>query len=410
MIDPSRAENAREPLLPTRARSGWLLPRVVDRLAALRRGRLRVVLPDGTARLLRGAEPGPEAELAILAPRAAWRTLLGGSVGFGESYVAGEWDSPDLPTLLELLDRNADAWGGRYYGSAVLAAIRRLRHAWRRNSRPGARRNIRAHYDLGNDFYAAWLDPTMIYSAALFEDGATDLETAQLAKCRHLARLIDLRPGHRLLEIGSGWGAFAILAAREFGARVTSLTISPAQAELARRRVQEAGLSERVEIRLQDYRDVTGRFDRIASIEMLEAVGEAYWPVFFGRLRDRLEPDGVAGLQLITIADPWFETYRRHPDFIQTYIFPGGMLPSPTVLTRLYREAGLLPTAERTFGGDYARTLALWRERFEAAWPELRGQGFDERFRRLWRYYLAYCEAGFRTGSIDVRQVRLVPA
>jgi cyclopropane-fatty-acyl-phospholipid synthase len=376
-------------------------------LEALRRGSLRLVSPDGTVRLLRGAEPGPSADLQLHSARLARRTLLGGSVGFAESYIAGEWDSPDLVTLLELFDRNAEAFGRSYYGSRALALLRRLRHAVRANNRVMARRNIRAHYDLGNEFFAAWLDPTMLYSSALFEDGAADLEAAQLAKCRHLARLIDLRPGHRLLEIGSGWGAFAILAARECGARVTSLTISPAQAEYARRRVQEAGLADRLEIRLEDYRDATGRFDRIASIEMIEAVGEAYWPVFFARLRDRLAPGGIAGLQLITIADAWFEAYRSNPDFIQTYIFPGGMLPSPSVLARQYRMAGLVPTAERTFGGDYARTLALWRARFEAAWPELRGRGFDERFRRLWRYYLAYCETGFRTGSIDVRQVRL---
>lgn len=389
------------------AAGGLLLRRLVERLARLRYGTLRLVLPDGTVRLVRGAEPGPSADLELHKSRLAWRTLLGGSVGFAESYVAGEWDSPDLVALLELFDRNAEAFGRAYYGNRLLALLRRLRHAARANSRPMARRNIRAHYDLGNDFFAAWLDPTMLYSSALFEDGAADLEAAQLAKCRHLARLIGLQPGHRLLEIGSGWGAFAILAAREFGARVTSITISPAQAEFARRRVQEAGLADRVEIRLQDYRDTEGRFDRIASIEMIEAVGEAYWPVFFARLRDRLEPDGVAGLQLITIADRWFDAYRANPDFIQTYIFPGGMLPSPSALDREYRRAGLVPTAEQTFGADYARTLAIWRGRLEAAWPELRGQGFDERFRRLWRYYLAYCETGFRTGSIDVRQVRL---
>lgn len=392
---------------PLATRAGPLLRRLVDRMARLRRGTLKLVLPDGSVLLLRGGEPGPSAELHARSARLALRTLLGGSVGFAESYLAGEWDSPDLAATLELFERNMDAWGGGYYGSGALALLRRARHALRANSRTGARRNIRAHYDLGNAFFAAWLDPTMLYSSALFEDGVEDLETAQLAKCRHLARMIGLGPGHHMLEIGSGWGAFAILAAREFGARVTSLTISRAQAEHARRRVQEAGLADRVEIRLQDYRDTSGRFDRIASIEMLEAVGEAYWPVFFGRLRDRLAPGGVAGLQLISIADAWFDSYRANPDFIQTYIFPGGMLPSPAVLARQYRAAGLVPTAERAFGADYARTLALWRSRFEAAWPELRAQGLDERFRRLWRYYLAYCETGFRAGSIDVRQVRL---
>ncbi|MCX8102017.1 MAG: cyclopropane-fatty-acyl-phospholipid synthase family protein [Geminicoccaceae bacterium] len=389
------------------ARGGLLLRRLLDRVAGLRRGVLRLVLPDGSVRLFVGGEPGPRAELRIHSARLALRTLLGGSVGFAESYLAGEWDSEDLVALLELFERNADVWGGAYYGSGAIALVRRLRHRLRANHRPGARRNIRAHYDLGNAFYAAWLDPTMLYSAALFADGAADLEAAQLSKCRHLARLIELRPGHRLLEIGSGWGTFAILAAREFGAQVTSITISPAQYEHARRKVQELGLADRVEIRLQDYRDVEGRFDRIASIEMFEAVGEAYWPIFFARLRDRLAADGVAGLQIITIADRWFETYRANPDFIQTYVFPGGMLPSPAALRAQYARAGLAPTGSRWFGADYARTLALWRTRFEEAWPELRRQGFDERFRRLWRYYLAYCETGFRSGSIDVHQVRL---
>ncbi len=408
-MDRLSLSSPRDPLTaaPAAGRGSWLLRRLAGRMHGLRRGSLRLVLPDGSVRLLRGEEPGQEAELHVASPRLALRTLLGGSVGFAESYLAGEWDSPDLVALLELLDRNAEAFGRGYYGSGALALLRRLRHALRSNSRPGARRNIKAHYDLGNEFFAAWLDPTMLYSAALFEAGEEDLERAQLAKCRHLARMIELGPGHRLLEIGGGWGGFAILVARELGCRVTSLTISPAQAELARRRVHEAGLAERVEIRLEDYRDTRGRFDRIASIEMFEAVGEAYWPVFFDRLRERLAPGGIAGLQVITIAEPWFERYRANPDFIQTHVFPGGMLPSPGALDAQYRRAGLRQTAVRCFGVDYARTLRLWRERFEAAWAELRGQGLDERFRRLWRYYLAYCETGFRTGSIDVRQVRL---
>jgi len=280
----------------------------------------------------------------------------------------------------------------------------------RPNTRGGSRRNIYAHYDLGNEFFAAWLDPTMTYSSALFANGAEDLETAQRAKYRNLAQQIAVGPGQRLLEIGSGWGGFAITAAKEFGAKVTSITVSRAQAEHARARVFREGLAEHVEILLQDYRDVKGRFDRIASIEMFEAVGERFWPAYFGAVRERLLPGGLAGLQLITIADCYFEAYRRNVDFIQAYIFPGGMLPSPSALDRQAANAGLVRTSELGFGESYARTLAIWNERFQQAWPTVRELGFDERFRRIWTYYLAYCEAGFRTRSIDVVQTVLRPA
>ncbi len=376
----------------------------------LRRGSLHLRLPDGTTRSFRGDEPGPEASLRLANGSVARRYLLGGSVGFAEGYIAGDWDCDDLPTLLELLDRNQDAWGRGYHGSRPHRWLRRLQHALHGNDRQGSRRNIHAHYDLGNAFFDAWLDPSMLYSAARFETDEEALEQAQLNKCRRLARLIGLAPGHRLLEIGSGWGAFAILAAREFGARVTSVTVSPAQHELAQQRVFEAGLAERVEIRLQDYRDVSGRFDRLASIEMFEAVGERYWPTFFAKLRSSLTPDGRAGLQMITLADRHFADYRRSPDFIQRYVFPGGMLPSPTALAREYAAAGLEPVTTEAFGADYARTLGIWRERFQAAWHDITGLGFDERFRRIWHYYLAYCEAGFRTGSIDVVQTVLRPS
>ncbi|MDX6748279.1 cyclopropane-fatty-acyl-phospholipid synthase family protein [Geminicoccaceae bacterium 1502E] len=381
-----------------------LIARLTGRL---RRGTLHLSLPGRPTITCRGSEDGPEADLTIHSGRLARRYFLHGSVGVADAYVAGEWETSDLPALLELLDRNHEAWESGYYGSIASRALRRLGHRLRDNTKEGSRRNIHAHYDLGNEFFRAWLDREMLYSAALFEDDAQDLDTAQAAKCRRLARMIGLEPGHRLLEIGSGWGGFACMAAREFGARVTSITISRAQADLARERVREAGLEGQVEIRLQDYRDIEESFDRIASIEMFEAVGERHWPDFFGKLRGCLAPGGRIGLQLITIADPYFQAYRRSPDFIQRYIFPGGMLPSPSVLAHHYARAGLKETALHAFAQDYARTLAIWRDRFERAWPHITGQGFDERFRRLWRYYLAYCEAGFRSGSIDVRQTVL---
>lgn len=372
----------------------------------LYRGSLEIRLPDGSSRRFKGREVGPHAVLVLRNARLARRFMVSGGLGFAESFVAGDWDTPDLAGLLVLLSLNEHAWSDRYAGG-LPRHWRRLQHRLRPNTRIGSRRNIHAHYDLGNEFFAAWLDPSMTYSAALFKPDAPDLEQAQQAKYRSLARLMGLAPGQRLLEIGGGWGAFAITAAKEFGARVTSITISRAQAEYARARVFREGLAERVEILLQDYRDVRGRFDRIASIEMVEAVGERFWPIFFGGLRERLMPEGRAGLQLITIADRYFEAYRRNVDFIRVYIFPGGMLPSPQVLACQVRQSGLEAEAALTFGQSYALTLRLWNERFQAAWPRVREMGFDERFRRIWTYYLASCEAGFRTGSIDVTQVAL---
>ena len=381
--------------------------RLAERLA---RGTLEIVLPDGEHREITGPAPGPRAVLCLRNGRVARRYLTAGGVGFAEGFIEGDWDTPDLATLLELLSLNEEAWGEGYFGGLWHRWMRRIEHTLRPNTRGGSRRNIQAHYDLGNEFFAAWLDPTMTYSSALFAEAAQDLETAQRTKYRSLAREIAVAPGQRLLEIGSGWGGFAVTAAKEFGARVTSITVSRAQAEYARARVFREGLAEQVEILLQDYRDVKGRFDRIASIEMFEAVGERFWPTYFRTLRERLLPDGAAGLQLITIADQYFEAYRRNVDFIQAYIFPGGMLPSPAVLDQRAAEAGLARTQEIGFGESYARTLAIWNERFQAAWPRVRELGFDERFRRIWTYYLAYCEAGFRTRSIDVVQTVLRPA
>jgi cyclopropane-fatty-acyl-phospholipid synthase len=373
-------------------------------------GTLELVLPDGSTRQFHGPQPGPHARLRLNNGRLARRYLTGGSLGFAEAYIDGDWETPDLAALLALLNLNEEAWGDGYFGSLWHRWLRRVQHLLRPNTRSGSRRNIYAHYDLGNEFFAAWLDPTMTYSSALFAGGEEDLEAAQRAKYRHLAQEIAVGPGQKVLEIGSGWGGFAVTAAKEFGAKVTSITVSSAQAEYARARVFREGLNEQVEILLQDYRDVRGRYDRIASIEMFEAVGERFWPTYFATLRDRLLPDGAAGLQLITIADRYFESYRRNVDFIQAYIFPGGMLPSPAALDRQAARAGLRRTSQVGFGDCYARTLALWNQRFQTAWPAIGELGFDERFRRIWTYYLAYCEAGFRTRSIDVIQTVLRPA
>lgn len=372
-------------------------------------GRLSLVLPDGSRRQLTGAIPGPGAVLEIRDARFAARVLKSGDIGFAEGYMAGEWDSPDLAILLETLANNYDHIRRLFDGNGVMQAINWLGHRLNRNSRRGSRRNIHAHYDLGNGFYGAWLDPSMTYSSARFAGPDQSLQAAQQCKYAALARMMDLRPGHRVLEIGCGWGGFAEYAAREVGARITGVTISHEQHDYARRRIFEAGLAELADIRLIDYRDVQGQFDRVASIEMFEAVGRQYWPTYFHKLHEVLVPGGRAGLQIITIQDALFDEYEARTDFIQKYVFPGGSLPSEARMTPVIQQAGLVQKAVERFGVDYADTLAEWLRRFDGAWPEIlrQGTGFDERFRRLWRFYLSYCEAGFRSRRTDVIQLAL---
>ncbi len=370
-------------------------------------GTLDLTLPDG--RILRwvGSRPGPHAELTIHNARVARRYVFGGQVGFAESYMDGDWESADLAALLEFFARNHEAIAGSYDGGAVVATMRRLWHVWRANTRRGSRRNIAHHYDLGNTFYQRWLDPTMTYSSAVFAEPAQPLDHAQRNKYRLVAEKLALSPGQKVLEIGCGWGGFAAHVAKTYDCSVTAITVSKAQAEFAAQRVQREGLGEKVAVKLVDYRDLKDRFDAIASIEMFEAVGERYWPTFFGTVRDSLKPGGRAALQVITIGDRFFESYRRNVDFIQRYIFPGGMLPSPSALAREIGRAGLSLVREDFFGAHYAQTLASWQRRFQSAWPEIAQMNFDLRFKRMWEYYLAYCEAGFRAGSIDVAQVAI---
>jgi cyclopropane-fatty-acyl-phospholipid synthase len=385
------------------------LPRIVRLALAfgsrLRRGTLDVTLPDGRMIRLGGQEPGPNAAMRLHNYGFASRLINGGDIGIAEAYLAGDWDTPDLTQFLYLFCVNHDLIQAMLRDKPMMRFVQMVQHWFNRNTRRQARRNIHAHYDIGNAFYSAWLDPSMTYSSALFEESTTDLTAAQTNKYRRLAEALDLKPGQTLLEIGCGWGGFAEFAAKTFGARVVGLTISTEQRDFARKRIHEAGLAERVDIRLQDYRDERDRYDRIASIEMIEAVGEQFWPRYFAQLRDRLLPGGLAGIQAITIQDRLFQGYRREVDFIQRYVFPGGMLPSPAVLKSLGDRFGVPVIRERIFGQDYAKTLATWRNNFRNAWPGLVPLGFDDRFRRLWEYYLAYCEAGFLSGNIDVRQV-----
>jgi cyclopropane-fatty-acyl-phospholipid synthase len=373
-------------------------------------GTIEVTLPGGRRLRWTGGAPGPHADLKIHDMRVARRYLLGGQVAFAESYMDGDWSSDDLPAVLEFFVRNHDAVAGAYEGGRVVGLMRRLWHGLRANTRGGSRRNIAYHYDLGNAFYAQWLDPTMTYSSAVFAEPAQDLAAAQVNKYRLVAEKLALAPGKKVLEIGCGWGGFATQVAREYDCTVTAITVSKAQAEFAAARVQREGLGDKVAVRLVDYRDLRERFDAVASIEMFEAVGERYWPTFFSTLGDCLKPGGRASLQVITIADRFFESYRRNVDFIQRYIFPGGMLPSPGVLAREIGRAGLSLVKQEFFGLHYAQTLAEWNRRFQAAWPEIAGMPgtfFDQRFKRMWEYYLAYCEAGFRAQSINVAQLAI---
>ncbi len=371
---------------------------VLDMLEHLRGGLLEIRLPDDTTRLFGDNDRSP-ISLTVNDEEVFAAVLAKGDIGFGEAYIDGRWESPDLVAVLTLLARNRSALKRAVYGSWAALLLARLRHWRRRNSREGSRRNIMAHYDLGNDFYRLWLDRTMSYSAALFAEGL-DLAGAQRNKYGRILRRLGAHPGERILEIGCGWGGFAELAVAQ-GLEVTGITLSPAQLEWAQRRVPAA------DFLLQDYRDITGRYDHIVSIEMFEAVGERWWPSFFQTVARALKPGGRAVVQSIVIRDDLFTAYRRSTDFIQQHIFPGGMLPSRSAFRKVAARQGLVVTEEFAFGPDYARTLAHWRQAFEANWPRIETLGFEERFHRLWRFYLAYCEAGFLADCIDVVQFEL---
>ncbi len=379
-------------------------------LATLQVGSLELQLPDGSvAHFGRRREGEPQAAMRLLDWRVCQATLRRGDIGFAEGFIDGHWTSPDLVALLELCIANRDAMTAAIYGTWWGSLLDRIRHLLNRNSRHGSRKNIHAHYDIGNPFYRLWLDETMNYSSALFEgDLSRPTAAAQQAKVRRALGECALAPGERLLEIGCGWGALAETAAREFDARVVGVTLSDEQLAFARDRMHRQGLADRVDLRLQDYRDIDDEpFDAIASIEMFEAVGREYWGGYFQTLRDRLKPGGRACIQSITIRDDLFDRYVRSTDFIQQYIFPGGLLPSPSAFRAEAERAGLEVINQFAFGPDYAETLRRWRAAFLARDAQVRRLGFDTRFMRTWEFYLAYCEAAFATGNTDVIQFTL---
>ena len=377
-------------------------------LSNLHCGRLTLTLPDGSQHQFSGAMSGPDSDLTIHTESALRRLLHDGKMGFCEAFMDGEASSQSLPTLIELAVLHDKYLENRLKTNIFRQAGLRLFHTLRRNNKPGSAKNIAHHYDIGNSFYQAWLDPTMTYSSAVFDSETDDLTTAQLNKYKRLAELADIQSGDRVLEIGCGWGGFAKFVSQHIGAHVTGITISQAQLAYAKSSLAEAGLQNKVDLKLMDYRDLQGRFDKIVSIEMFEAVGQAYWPVYFDTISRMLKSGGRAVIQSITIDHDAFQSYRDQPDFIQRYIFPGGMLPSMPMLQTPVAQAGLELVAENGYASDYARTLQEWRARFLAAWPALAGDKFDNRFKRMWELYLAYCEGGFRAGMIDVKQILLM--
>lgn len=386
-----------------------VIQKFLNTVSRLDAGEIDLTLPDGsTYKLSSGGAPGPQIVMRIKRWRAVRKFLTQGDFGFVESYLDGDWECSELSGIIQLGLLNSTSWQTSQLQGAFHKIWQRLAH-WRRdNTKSGSRRNIAAHYDLGNAFYKQWLDPTMTYSSAYFATPGQSLPEGQIEKYRRIAQMLDLKPEHHVLEVGFGWGGFAEFAVKEYGCRLTGLTLSKEQLKFAGERLQREGLSDKVDLRLQDYRDVGGTFDRIASIEMFEAVGEAHWPRYFNMLHERLARGGVAALQIITIAEERFDHYRRNPDFIQRYIFPGGMLPSVERLKMQVEKAKLVYDDASLFGESYALTLRQWRDRFLATWSTIEPLGFDERFRRMWEMYLAYCEGGFRTGAVNVGQFKLI--
>jgi cyclopropane-fatty-acyl-phospholipid synthase len=381
---------------------------VLRMMAHLRHGSLDVQLPDGSTAHF-GTPEGPRAAIRLRNWNVCALALKSGDIGFAESYIAGDWTTPDLPALIRLFIANRDDIESVVYGTWWGRLLYRVRHLLNRNSREGSRKNIHAHYDLGNEFYRLWLDPSMAYSSAWFEgDLNRPLTEAQEAKVRRALRECALRPGERVLEIGCGWGGLAEVAVTEFDAHVTGVTLSTEQLDYAQDRLAALERSQQADLRLQDYRDIDdGPFDAICSIEMFEAVGREYWDGYFATLARQLKPGGRACIQSITIRDDLFDRYVRGTDFIQQYIFPGGLLPSPSEFRAHARKAGLEVVNELAFGADYAETLRRWRERFLAEDTRVRKLGFDTRFMRIWEFYLAYCEAAFAMGNTDVIQFTL---
>ena len=379
--------------------------RVLGMASSLRYGRIDFVLPDGRRFRAEGQNPGPVAELHVHNTDLFARLIREGDLGFCDAYLDDWWSTPDLQAFMDFIHAdNEDIYDG-FPGMGLVRRYEQLRFWLQRNSKDQARKNISYHYDLGNDFYGLWLDDTMSYSSAIFTDPQQSMEAAQIEKYKSMVDEMGVQEGDHVLEIGCGWGGFAEYAAAERGLHVTCLTISEEQFNYAVERIEKAGLSDKVTFKLQDYRDEKGLYDGIASIEMFEAVGEQYWPIYFETVRERLKPGKTATFQIITVAHRRWKVYKRGVDFIQKYIFPGGMLPSPIVLREQIEKAGLAVEKSVEFGKSYDITLRRWHETFNQKWDQIADMGFDERFKRMWNFYLTSCAATFDSGNCDVTQI-----
>jgi cyclopropane-fatty-acyl-phospholipid synthase len=381
--------------------------RVFDLMGKLNSGRVDFVLPDGRRFRAEGKSSGPVAEVTINNPEVFARLIREGDLGFSDAYLDGWWTTPDLQTFMDFIHADNDDMYDGFSGIAIVRAWEKARFWFQSNSKRQALKNISHHYDLGNDFYSLWLDDTMTYSSALFNTGQESLENAQIAKYASMIDQMAVKPGDHVLEIGCGWGGFAEYAAKERGLKVTGLTISKEQLLYARKRIKNNGLEDKVDLKLQDYRDETGVYDGVASIEMFEAVGQKYWPIYFETIKHCLKPGKQATLQIITVHDARWDVYRKSVDFIQKYIFPGGMLPSPTVLRQEVTKAGLRVHHSIEFGKSYSQTLRRWFDVFNDQWDTINDMGFDDRFRRMWNFYLTSCAATFESGNCDVTQITL---
>ncbi len=381
--------------------------RVFNLVGKLNSGRVDFILPDGRRFRAEGTKPGPVAEVNINNPDVFARLVREGDLGFSDAYLDGWWTTPDLQAFMDFIHADNDDMYDEFPGMGLVRAWEKARFWFQSNSKRQALKNISYHYDLGNDFYRLWLDDTMTYSSALFTTSQESLENAQVAKYASMIDQMGVKPGDHVLEIGCGWGGFAEYAAKERGLKVTGLTISKEQLDFARKRINNNGLGDKVNLKLQDYRDETGVYDGVASIEMFEAVGEKYWPIYFNKVKQCLKPGKQATLQIITIHDARWEVYRKGVDFIQKYIFPGGMLPSPTVLRQEVAKAGLDVQHSIEFGKSYSQTLRRWFEVFNDQWDTISTMGFDDRFRRMWNFYLTSCAATFESGNCDVTQITL---
>ena len=380
---------------------------ILSIVQSLQFGSLVIVLPDGRKFIAEGRNPYPRAEWHIHNPAIFARMLREGDLGFADGYLEGWWSSPDLQVFMDLLHTGNEQLYDGFPAVGLLRFYEKTRFWLQSNTRLQAQKNISYHYDLGNEFYALWLDETMTYSSALFQSDQQTMLSAQTAKYASMIDQMGVNPGDHILEIGCGWGGFAVYAAQQRGLRVTGLTISKEQIAFAQDRIVRLGLGHLVDFKLQDYRDETGLYDGIASIEMFEAVGEKYWPVYFNTVRRALKPGARATLQIITVQDQRFDMYRKSVDFIQKYIFPGGMLPSPTVLHDHIAQAGLAAVKSIEFGQSYSQTLRQWHSSFNGKWDQVAQLGFDDRFRRMWNLYLTSCAAAFENGYCDVTQITI---